>query len=379
MHIAYITPEYPSGFYKGNVGGIGTFTKNIATQLVLQQHQVTVFVHSQQKTEVFEECDVEIHFVKQKVLKGLTWYTNRRYFENYVNKIIENKNIAIIEAPEWTGFTAFMKFRCPLVIRLHGSDTYFCDLERRKVKFKNKFFEKTALKGADEIVGVSEFVSKKTKKLFNISRTITVIHNAIDISVFQPNHEEIKPKTLLYFGTIIRKKGVLQIAKAYNRVVEKDKEIKLFFLGRDNKDTQNGKYTLSMLEDLLSPQAKANFTHINAVPYKDVIKYIQQADVVLLPSFAEAFPMSWLEAMALEKKMITSNIGWANEVMINEETGFMINPNDIDAFCDKIEKMLNDEIKANFMAKSARQRILQHFDMKSSFKKNLGFYRKLIK
>ena len=99
----------------------------------------------------------------------------------------------------------------------------------------------------------------------------------------------------------------------------------------------------------------------------------------MLPSFAEAFPMSWLEAMALEKKMITSNIGWANEVMINEETGFMINPNDIDAFCDKIEKMLNDETKANFMAKSARQRILQHFDMKSSFKKNLGFYQKLIK
>ena len=41
-----------------------------------------------------------------------------------------------IEAPDWTGITAFMRLKAPLVIRFHGSDTYFCHLE--KTASKNK-------------------------------------------------------------------------------------------------------------------------------------------------------------------------------------------------------------------------------------------------
>ena len=160
MNIAFITPEYPIASFQGNIGGIGTFTKNLAEQLVNNNCKVTVFIYSQSKDEIRVKNGVEIHLVQKKMIKGITWYSNRKYFNKYVNKVILKNNIQIIEAPEWTGFTAFMKFHCPLVIRLHGSDTYFCDLEKRKVKFKNKFFEKKALLGATKIIGVSNFVSQ---------------------------------------------------------------------------------------------------------------------------------------------------------------------------------------------------------------------------
>jgi glycosyltransferase involved in cell wall biosynthesis len=379
MHIAFITPEYPIHNFKGNIGGIGTFTKSIAEQLMRNNINVTVFIHSQSINSIVTENGIEVHFVKMKAVKGITWYTNRRYFNKYVNNVISEKNIEVIESPEWTGFTAFMKFNCPLVIRLHGSDTYFCNLEKRKVKQKNKFFERKALIAADKIVGVSQFVANKTKELFKLNTTIEVIYNAIDTEMFTPNHQYIKPKSVLYFGTLVRKKGVLEIAKMFNVLAEQDDETCLILLGKDNKDVFTGDSTLALIKEILSEKAIKKTTYINAVPYKEVINYIQQSEVVLLPSFAEACPMTWLEAMALEKKMITSNIGWAKELMIDGQTGFTVNPKDTTEFTFKVLDLLNNEASSSLMAKQARNRIINKFDIKQSFAINIAMYKLILK
>ena len=378
MNIAFITPEYPIASFQGNIGGIGTFTKNLAEQLVNNNCKVTVFIYSQSKDEIRVKNGVEIHLVQKKMIKGITWYSNRKYFNKYVNKVILKNNIQIIEAPEWTGFTAFMKFHCPLVIRLHGSDTYFCDLEKRKVKFKNKFFEKKALLGATKIIGVSNFVSQRTQELFRLKKEIPTIYNAINTLKFTPNHQNIKPKSLLYFGTIVRKKGVLEIAKMFTQLVEQDNEVTLTLLGKDNIDIFTGTSTLRMMNELLSEKAKQKTTYIKAVPYEEVLQYIAQAAIVLLPSFAEAFPMTWLEAMAMEKKLVTSNIGWANELMIDGETGFMIYPKNTEDFVKRVKNLLDDNAELNKIGLYARLHIQKNFNQKESVLKNMYFYKKMI-
>ncbi len=377
MHIGFITPEYQ---YKNNqkaIGGIGTFTKNLAEQLVLNKYTVSIFLYSQNETKTFKENGITVYLIAQKKFPFLTWITNRKHNQNYINKIVEKENINVLEASDWTGFTAFMRFKVPLILRLHGSDTYFCDLDNRKVKFKNFYFEKKALKGADKIVGVSHFVAKKTKELFNIKKEIKVIHNAMDTTFFTPDHQNIQKKTLLYFGTIIRKKGVLEIAPVFNKLVAQDSEIRLTFLGRDTVDILKKESTLKLFESQLSEKAKKNFRHISSVPYYEVKKHINQAEIIVLPSFAEAFPMTWLEAMALEKKLITSNIGWATELMINGETGFMLDPKKHQEFVDKILSLLNNT-NSELMANKARKRIISSFNLVDKTKENIEFYKELL-
>lgn len=377
MHIAFITSEYPHPQLNITVGGIGSFTKNIAEALINKGIKVTIFLTSQESNKIINE-DITIHSIKKKKFICLSWYANRKYTQNYINKVSISERIDIIEAPEWTGITAFMKFKIPLVIRLHGSDTYFCHLENRKVRSKNKFLENKALLSASKIIGVSNFVANKTKELFNLKSEIDVIHNAISTNIFLPNHQDVKPNSLLYFGTIIRKKGVLEIAKAFNKVIELNEFVFLCLLGSDSEDYITNKSTLAMFKDLLSEKALKNFTYIDAVPYQEVISYIQKSEVVLLPSFAEAFPMTWLEAMALEKKLVTSNIGWANELMINNQTGYTIDPKDVNDFAFKILDLLNNEKNALKMAKKARNRIIKEFDMNQSIKKSIKLYENLI-
>ncbi|ARV05509.1 glycosyl transferase [Polaribacter sp. SA4-10] len=375
MNIAFITSEYPHKKLKLNVGGIGSFLSNFAEQLVSRGHQVTVFLYSQTVEEILLDKGVEIHLIKQKKVRAFTWWFNRKYIENYINKVVLSKGIEVLEAPDWTGITAFMKFKCPLIIRLHGSDTYFCHLEKRKQKKKNYFFEKKAIFGANHVVGVSNFVASKTKELFCYKKRISVIYNTIDSNIFKPNVSiKIKEKTILYFGTLIRKKGVLELASIFNKIIEKIPSAKLILLGKDVIDIKENKSTLTLFKDKLTNQSKENVVYFSEVSYNEVQNHISTSEVIVLPSFAEAFPMTWLEAMSMQKKLVTSNIGWSKELMIDGNTGFVENPKNHSEFADKILYLLENKEEGEELAKNARQRIINKFDIKKSIEENIKLY-----
>ncbi len=377
MHIGFITSEFPHENYQGSVGGIGTFMRNLSFHLIKKQHNVSVFLYNQKEDNTYQYKNMVVYHIKRKVIKGFGWYTNRKYVQNKVNEICLTENVDVLESYEWTGFTAFMKFKKPLLLRLHGSDTYFCHLENRRVKRINKFFEKRALLNADYIIGVSDFVSDKTKELFNLKKEIRTIHNGIDTNSFYPDHSQTKEKTILYFGTIVRKKGVIALSKMFNKLVELDSSVHLTFLGRNNIDVLTNISTLELCLQEMSKEAQSKFEYISSVPYEEVQSYIKKSDVIALPSFAEAFPMTWLESMSLEKKLITSNIGWAKEMMIDGETGFTIDPNDVDEFAKKTLDLLNDS--NNSYGMKARKRILKNFDNTIIVQKNIDLYNLIIK
>lgn len=101
-----------------------------------------------------------------------------------------------------------MKFRIPLVIRFHGSDTYFCHLEKRKQRKKNFWFEKLALQDAKAFIAPTDFAGKLTNTLFKNQKIETkVIPNGIDLTLFKNEFpEQYIENTILYIGTLIRKK-----------------------------------------------------------------------------------------------------------------------------------------------------------------------------
>lgn len=378
MHIAFLTPEYPHSKIQHSAG-LGTSIKNLASELVKQNLIVSIFVYSQDITEVFDDNGVTIHKIAYKKHSFLSWYFYRKNIQNYINKEIKKCKIDLMEAADWTGITAFMKFDCPLLIRLHGSDAYFCNLEGRNQKIKNFFFEKKALKSADYITSVSKFTADKTKEIFKINKEIEIIHNGINVEQFSKINIEKEPNSLLYFGSIIRKKGVLELASIFNLIIEKSVSTKLILLGKDVVDVFENKSTLELFKENLSEQAIKNCIHIKHLPYTEVNIYISKAKVVVLPSFAEAFPMTWLEAMAMEKALVTSNIGWSNELMIDGVTGYTENPKKHQKYANKVLELLHDDALNSKMGIGARKQIGTSFLHEDIAKQNIEFYKSIIK
>lgn len=378
MHLAFLTQEYPHPRVQ-RAAGIGTSIKNLAESLVAKNISVQLFIYDQNEDAVFEENGIVFHLIKKIHYNFFGWYLYRKHIAAYINKIHKKRHIDALEAADWTGITAFMKLKMPVVIRLHGTDAYFCTLEGRPQKKKNYWFEATALKSADAIISVSSFTAEKTKEIFKLSRPITTVYNGIDVEKFKPLTLPKQPNSILYFGSIIRKKGVLDLAKAFQLLLLEKPEATLTLIGKDVVDIIESKPTLDLFYSFLDERAKKAVTHLAHMPYEAVVQQIAKAEVLVLPSRAEAFPMTWLEAMAMEKAMVTSNIGWANELMIDYETGFMVAPDNHQELADAMGELLSNPEKAEQFGKNARKRIVSNFSSEIIVKQNIDYYTQFVK
>jgi glycosyltransferase involved in cell wall biosynthesis len=379
MKIAFLTPEYPHT-KTGNSGGIGTSIKNLAMGLLSEGVSVRILVYGQKEEQCFEDDGIQVQQIKNIKFKGLSWFLTRKKIEKIINRLHSKGEIDLVEAPDWTGISSFIRPNCPLIVRLNGSDTYFCHLDKRPVKWINKFHEKRALQNADGYLSVSKFTADTTNRIFGLDKKFTVIPNPIDMKLFHRKEDQQgDKKAILYFGSLIRKKGLLELPLIFNKVIEKNPDAKLILVGRDVPDIISGNSsTWQMMQELFSDEAGRNASYLGSVPYSEIKENIQRAAVCVFPSFAEAFPVSWLEAMAMEKAVVASNIGWASEMIDEGENGYLADPLNHDFFAKKISSILNDEELGHTLGTQAREKVEKYFDISVIAKQNIEFYTRIL-
>jgi glycosyltransferase involved in cell wall biosynthesis len=378
MKIAFLTSEYPHP-KTGSSGGIGTSIKNLAIGLMGEGCSVRVLVYGQKEEGVFEDNGIIIQQIRNVKFKGLSWWFTRKKLERIINQLYSDKEIDVVEAPDWTGITSFIQpEKCPIVIRLNGSDTYFCHLDHRPVKAINKFHERRALQKADALISVSQFTADLTNEVFGLHKKFTIIPNSIDINLFDSNENSRDNKTILYFGSLIRKKGLLELPYIFNEVVRENPEAKLILIGKDVPDIiSDSSSTWQMMQPLFTEEALANVNYLGSVPYAQIQNQIEQAAVCVFPSFAEALPVSWLEAMAMQKPIVASNVGWANEIIADGLDGFLVDPKDHKEYARKISTLIeNLELQKEFGV-AARKKVASRFSMEIVAQQSLSFYKSL--
>lgn len=376
MKIGFITPEYPH-LETTKSAGIGSSIKNLAQALSSSGVEVFLFVFNQNQTKLIQDDGLQIYLIENKPFFILGWYLNRKRIQNFINEIIDAKNINLIESVDWTGITSFMSFRMPLIIRLHGSDAYFCKLEKRKQKLKNYFFEKMALNRADAFISPTDFAGQITAKIFNLKNNkIKTIHYGLDLEKFKNNNPSTYlSNTVLYVGTIIRKKGVFELMKIFTRLLKTNPEAQLVIAGNDSPDIQTGsKSTWEILQNQISDNVKSKIRYLGSIPYCEINELISNSQVCVFPSFAETLGMVTIEAMALQKPVINSNIGWANEIIEDGVSGFLVHPRNHTEYADKISLLLNDEKLCLKIGQSARIQIERKFDIDKIAQQNIQFY-----
>jgi len=379
MHIAFLTPEFPNDETLPS-GGIGTSIKNLVCALTKENIKVTLFVYGQKDQKIILEDGIEIHSIKNKKYKLLGWFFHRKHIQKYCNAIIERESIDIIEAADWTGITAFMNFKIPLIIRLHGSDAYFCHLEKRKQKRKNFLLEKWAINGADAFIAPTNFAGAISKNLFKINgKIIQTIHNGLDLKNFENKSPEKFDKNLiLYIGTLIRKKGVLELPGIFRKVKKDFPDATMVLIGKDSYDIKtNSVSTWNLIEGLLEEDLNS-VEYLGKVPYNEVQNYIKRANVCVFPTFAETLGMVTIESMAMQKSVVNSNIGWSKELIIDGESGFLVDPRSHELYSDRIVQLFKNDSLCLQMGKQARIRVESKFDIGKLARENIAFYKQLI-
>ena len=378
MHIAFLTPEFPHPKMV-SAGGIGTSILNLSKGLIGLGHEVSILVYGQKDDTFFVENDISFYIIKNIKLSGFSRVLTQRKIEKLINSLVKQSKIDIVEAPDWTGITSIIKPICPMIVKLHGSDTYFCHLDSRPVKFWNKFREKRALQNATGLLSVSQYTADLTKELFSLERDFTIIPNCIDINKFSTESAtKVEENIILYFGTLIRKKGLLELPLIFNEVYKKNNKAKLIVIGRDASDIISGNHsTWAMMQSLFDVTALKNVNYIGSVAYDEIKAHVSSASVCVFPTFAEALPISWIEAMALEKAIVASDIGWAAEIIEDSVEGFLVHPKNHNLFADRILELLDNQKLRNQFGIEARKKVVQKFSIDVVAKQSADFYKKI--
>ncbi len=95
---------------------------------------------------------------------------------------------------------------------------------------------------------------------------------------------------------------------------------------------------------------------------EDPIDFIQKADVFVLPSLWEGFGYVLAEAAFCQKPVVAFNVSSNPEVVVHKKTGFLVPPNDIEAFAKAVEELYHNPKKAKKMGESGLAHVKEHFD-----------------
>ncbi len=252
--------------------------------------------------------------------------------------------------------------------------------QKRYNPFRNLLI-KHYLKYVDKIFAISD--SLKRFMAANKIENTEVVYNAINVNDWQASSAEIKKfkkqynladkKVIFFGGRLSGAKGGHQLLEALALVKEKIDNIILLVVGQENEYTEEIKVLINKLK--LSQQVV--FT--GWLTSHDLRAAYHSADVVVSPSICfEGFGMINLEAMACQKPVISSFFGGPSEVIVDGETGYLVNPYQVELMSEKIIDLLEDEGKAKRFGQAGYRRAKETFSLAEQVEKTLSFYRQYV-
>lgn len=149
------------------------------------------------------------------------------------------------------------------------------------------------------------------------------------IAPFKKNN----PFRYLFIGRLLYDKGVVEYVEAAKILKEKQLSVECQILGFTAFEEKGG-----ILEKELTHWIKENYiTYLGSTD--NVINYIQQSDCVVLPSYREGVPRTLLEAAALGKPLIATNVPGCKEIVENEVNGLLCKVKDASDLAEKMKQL----------------------------------------
>lgn len=114
------------------------------------------------------------------------------------------------------------------------------------------------------------------------------------------------------------------------------------------------------------------------LPHNQIYKAYKAADIVLLPSKIEPFSRIVIEAMSMEKAVICSNTGGGKEVIVNGESGLLVDPENLEEWINAINSLIENKRLFNKF-KLKYKNIAKKFSRSEAYKNVLKIYLNHIK
>jgi starch synthase len=400
MRAALFTREYPPNVYGGAGVHVEYLSRELAKKIEVEVHcwgdqnsdDGPLHVHgSQPWKEISEGTEgkfktaletVSLNLTQVKALSGVdvahthTWYASM------------------------AGFLAKKLYNIPFVLTTHSLEP----LRAWKAEqlgsgyAMSSWIEKTAILDADAVIAVSQGTREDIIRAYpaiDPSR-IHVIYNGIDLEEYRPTSntdavdkygvDKTQPY-VLFVGRITRQKGVTHLVEAI-QYLPKDTQVVLCAGAPDTPEIA------AEMRDKVTEARKQNPNIVwieKMVTKPEAIQLYSNARVFCCPSVYEPFGIINLEAMACHAPVVASSTGGIKEVVVDNETGFLV-PFEQDPatsfpihpekfardLAARINDLLADEQKCKRFGEAGRKRVENIFSWTAIADQTIDLYRHLI-
>ena len=271
------------------------------------------------------------------------------------------KNQDIVHAHNIPAALAMKNSQGKKILSLHGIFSQQIDqLHGKKTANISKKFEKNALDWADAITVVSKDAFDYYS---NLGYSVFQIPNAIDISSFSSKIDRRYQKQIIFAGRLSHEKGTDILINISQKLSD---DIHLIVLGTGPEEKK--------IKDIVKNRKNIHF--FGYQNKEKTISLIRGSDILIQPSLNEGISSTILEAMVSKTLVITTNVGGNKELIINNQTGYLLSLNS-DLFIEKINYILSHKSQLEKIINNAF-RFAQQYDWNEVGKKYLKLYEKLL-
>jgi glycosyltransferase involved in cell wall biosynthesis len=263
--------------------------------------------------------------------------------------------------------------------------TGFCGIKR----FIAKFCEKIAARCADRIVVISPSLRDQAVEEGIIKSEKCMVlgsgsSKGVNLETFRLDERtvttgrEIRSRFCIteddvvigYAGRFTPEKGILELLQAFDEIGKSYGNTRLLLVGRqDQRDPLPGPVWDRIVRN----------PRIHELPFtQDLPSHLAAMDIFVLASYREGFGNAIIEASAMGKPVIATNIPGCRDAVQADRTGLLVDPRDSKSLQTALEKLIVDKGTRESMGKMGRQWVESEFDRRIVWQRLVDLYSDLI-
>ncbi len=350
-------------------GGVRTFLFQLLSIHVHKQIQPTIALEKAQLSLSLKEyCDthkINIYFTAERKENRKSPIYSLMHDIKVFRKLIKDLQPQLILTSLGTprvNFAGFL-FSVPFIYYLHT----YPEIQGWRYRFID-YIPKFFANDKQHFVTVSEFSKKKIVDAFKAkNHCVDVIYNKVSMDVTGKN--KLNSNFVLTVGHVEHHKNPETWYLVAKKVLEKMPIAQFVWVGE-------GRLLEEYRDKVRMDGLMKSIKFIGQST--DVDQFYQEANIYFHPSLTESQGISILEAMSHSLPCVASSVGGIPESVIDNETGFMFEPKDIEGFSDKIITLLLDNELSVELGAKGRERVEYHFHMDKQGEEIWDLYSKAL-
>ena len=259
-----------------------------------------------------------------------------------------------------------------IVVFFHGFDM------SKIFRLKGERFYSQLFQRADLLLPISEFWKNRFLRLGYDSKKIKVHRMGIDCDKFKLSEKSVREEIeIISVSRLVEKKGLEYSIKTVTRLMEKHNNLRYTIIGDGPL-----RKSLQGLIDQLGVADKIKM--LGNKRQHEIVSFVSRADIFLSSSVTaadgdmEGIPVSIMEAMACGIPVVVTDHSGTSELVLNNESGFVVPEKDIDSLVEKTDFLIRDSRKRIEMGIRGRKVIEEGFDINVLNKRLTGLLKELV-